>query len=107
MSLAAGLRALDPKSEAAIVLLGDQPGVLPTEIKEVRERFLETRAPIVRLRYRNGPGPALLSREIWLEALELSGDIGARALFDRHPVVEIAVQRHAPLDIDMRGDLPY
>jgi molybdenum cofactor cytidylyltransferase len=102
-SLAEGLRALDPSSEAAVVLLGDQPGILPGEVRELVAHFAETRSPVVRLRYRDGPGPALLSREIWPEALSLSGDTGARELFDRHMVEEIDVERDAPVDVDTRA----
>ncbi|MDP9242441.1 MAG: nucleotidyltransferase family protein [Actinomycetota bacterium] len=103
-SLAEGLPALDPSSEAAVVLLGDQPGILPGEVRELAARFAETRSPVVRLRYRDAPGPALLSREIWPEALALSGDTGARELFDRHPVEEVVIERNAPLDIDTPSD---
>ena len=41
--------------------------------------------PIVRLRFRIGPGPALLARAIWPEAERLEGDAGARILMERHP----------------------
>jgi molybdenum cofactor cytidylyltransferase len=104
-SLVAGLLALDPSSEAAVVLLGDQPGVAPDEIRELVMRFVKNRAPVVRLRFRDGPGPALLSREIWPEALTLTGDTGARELFDRATVEEVAVARDAPVDVDTPGDL--
>jgi molybdenum cofactor cytidylyltransferase len=103
-SLGEGLRALDPSSEAAVVLLGDQPGIQPAEIRGLIDRFTETRSPIVRLRYQDGPGPALIAREIWPEAMSLSGDTGARELFDRHMVEEIDVARDAPVDIDTRAD---
>jgi molybdenum cofactor cytidylyltransferase len=105
-SLAAGLRALDPTSEAAVVLLADQPGVLADEIRALVGHFAETRAPIVRLHYRDAPGPALLSREIWPAALKLTGDTGARALIDSQPVEEVAIARDAPIDIDHPRDLP-
>jgi molybdenum cofactor cytidylyltransferase len=104
-SLAAGILALDASTEAAVVLLGDQPGVKPEEIRLLVARFAETHAPVVRLRYRNAPGPALLSKEIWPEALELSGDIGARAFFDSHQVDELEIERDAPRDIDSPADV--
>ena len=104
-SLAAGLEALDAMSEGTVVLLGDQPGVTPEEIRALVARFRETRAPIVRLRYRDAPGPALLSKEIWPETLELAGDTGARALFESHEVAEVEIDRDAPRDIDMRADV--
>ncbi|HEY2803031.1 MAG TPA: nucleotidyltransferase family protein [Actinomycetota bacterium] len=104
-SLAAGLFALDPSSEAAVVLLGDQPEVRPEEIRALIERFAETRASTVRLRYRNAPGPALLGREIWPDALKLRGDTGARALFDSHEVDEVEIDRDVPRDIDRPADM--
>jgi molybdenum cofactor cytidylyltransferase len=103
-SLAAGLRGLDRSSEAAVVLLADQPGILPSEVRRIVERFRETGAPVVRLRYRDGPGPALLARKTWPEALSLSGDTGARELFAHLAVEEIAVERDAPIDVDTPDD---
>jgi molybdenum cofactor cytidylyltransferase len=104
-SLAAGLRALNPSSEAAVVLVGDQPGVTSEEIRLLAQRFAEAHAPVVRLRYRNAPGPALLPKAIWPEALELSGDTGARALFDSHQVDVVEIDREAPRDIDRPADV--
>jgi molybdenum cofactor cytidylyltransferase len=104
-SLASGLRALHPESEAAVVLLADQPGVTSEEIRLLTERFAETDALVVRLRYLNAPGPALLAKEIWPEAFELTGDTGARALFDSHQVDELEIDRVAPRDIDRSADV--
>jgi molybdenum cofactor cytidylyltransferase len=103
-SLAAGLQALDPASEAAVVLLGDQPGVLPEEIRALVKRFAETDAPAVRLHYRDAPGPALLSMEIWPEAVDLDGDTGARMLFDGQHPEEVSIDRDAPRDIDLPSE---
>lgn len=107
-SLAAALHAVDDASEAAVVLLADQPGVLAEDVRALIEGFRRTRAAIVRLRYADGPGPALLSREIHAEAGHLHGDVGARVLMASHPewVVEIDVDRPAPRDVDTPEDLP-
>jgi molybdenum cofactor cytidylyltransferase len=105
-SLSSGINALHPKSEAAVILLGDQPGVLPEEVRLLVERFGENRAPIVRLRYRDAPGPALLSKETWPEALQLRGDTGARALFGSHQIENLEIGRDAPTDIDTPSDAP-
>ena len=104
-SLASGLRALHPESDAAVVLLSDQLGVQPEEIQALIGRFGETQASILRLRYRNAPGPALLSKAIWPEALGLMGDIGARALFERQPVENVTVSRQVPADVDRVEDI--
>ena len=62
---------------------------------------------IVRIRFRDGPGPALLARSVWDEASKLEGDTGARALFDAHPerVLWVAVDEDAPVDVDREADL--
>jgi molybdenum cofactor cytidylyltransferase len=106
-SLAVGLGAAAPESEGAVVLLADQPEITAEHIRALVTAFVRNRARIVRLRFRDGPGPSLLSREVWKEALGLIGDTGARALIDPHPdwVEEVRVDADAPADIDTRADL--
>lgn len=106
-SLAAALHELADGSEASVILLADQPGVTADDVRSLIEGFLSTRAAIVRLHYEDGPGPALLSREIYAEAGHLHGDVGARVLIASHPewVHEVRVNRPAPRDVDTREDL--
>lgn len=105
-SLAAGLRAADRKSEGAVVLLADQPGISAGHIHLLLDAFRARRPRIARLRFRDGPGPALLSRDVWPEAEHLKGDTGARALVAAHPewTEEIPVDEDAPLDVDTPDD---
>ena len=84
-SLAAALHAIADDSEAAVVLMADQPGVSTEAIDALIGGFRRTRQPIVRLIYDGGPGPALLSREIYAEAGHLHGDTGARVMMASHP----------------------
>jgi len=107
-SLAAALHAVHDDSQAVVVLMGDQPGITADVVRALIERFDETRAQIVRIAYLDGPGPALLSREIYAEAGHLYGDAGARTLMASHPdwVVEVAVDAPVPPDIDTTKDLP-
>lgn len=106
-SLAAALHAVADASEAAIVLLADQPDVTAADVRVLIDGFHTTRSQIVRLGYADGPGPALLSREIYGRAAHLQGDAGARVLMASNPewVHEIAIDRSAPRDIDTPGDL--
>jgi molybdenum cofactor cytidylyltransferase len=106
-SLAAALHDIDPSSEAAVVLLADQPGVTPEDVAALIAGFHRGRSQIVRLSYLDGPGPALLSREIYAEAGHLRGDAGARVLMASHPewVTEVAIDRPAPPDVDTPEDL--
>jgi molybdenum cofactor cytidylyltransferase len=108
-SLAAALHATADDSEAAVILLADQPGVTADDVAALIGGFRATRAQIVRVRYADGPGPALLSREIYGEAGHLHGDTGARVLIASHPgwVHEVPIDRPAPVDIDTREDLQH
>ena len=103
-SLAAGLGALGASSEAAIVLLADQPGIQARHVQALLSTFEDAggEPDIVRLRFRDAPGPALLARSVWVEATSLSGDAGARTLFDEDPgrVAWVPVDEDAPPDVD-------
>jgi molybdenum cofactor cytidylyltransferase len=90
-----------------VILLADQPGVTPDDVAALIEGFRASRARIVRLRYIDGPGPALLSREIFAEAGHLHGDVCARVLIASHPewVHEVTVARPRPVDVDTPDDL--
>jgi molybdenum cofactor cytidylyltransferase len=106
-SLAAALHDVGDDAEAAVIVMADQPGVTAEEIASLVDRFRRDRARIVRLRYTDGPGPSLLSREIFAEASHLHGDAGARVLIASHPewVDEVAIDRPAPKDVDRPEDL--
>lgn len=106
-SLGAGLHAVAEDSEAAIVLLADQPGITDAELRALIDAFRRSRARIVRIAYVDGPGPALLSREVFAEAGHLRGDAGARTLIASHPgwVEEVHVPFAAPRDVDRPDDL--
>jgi CTP:molybdopterin cytidylyltransferase MocA len=106
-SLVAGLGACAMDSEAAVVLLADQPGIASRHVHSLVEGFRSTGAPILRIRFRDGPGPALLARSVWPEAERLTGDVGARALFDAEPerVRWVPIDEDAPPDVDVPEDL--
>ena len=106
-SLAAAFHAIADDSEASVVLMADQPGITGGDVDALIQRFRATRQQIVRIRFDDGPGPALLSREIYAEAGHLHGDVGARVLIASHPdwVEEVRVERPAPRDVDLPSDL--
>jgi molybdenum cofactor cytidylyltransferase len=106
-SLAAAIHALDDESEGAVVLMADQPGVTSEVVAALIERFRSSRMQIVRAAYRDGPGPSLLSREIYGEAGHLHGDVGARVLAASHPewVDDVPVNADVPQDVDLPEDL--
>jgi len=107
-SLAAGLEAAGPGSEAAVVMLGDQPGIRPEAVAAVVAAFESEGAAVVQASYGGRPAhPTLLGREVWARLLqELEGDQGARHLLERHPEWRslVEVGGDAPLDIDTELD---
>lgn len=107
-SMAAAFHDIAEDSEAAVVLMADQPGVTADVINTLVATFRATRKQIVRAAYRDGPGPSLLSREIYAEAGHLHGDVGARVLMASHPewVEDVAIDEDVPPDVDFRADLP-
>jgi CTP:molybdopterin cytidylyltransferase MocA/carbon monoxide dehydrogenase subunit G len=106
-SLVAGLDALGDDVDAAVILLADQPGITPGMIRNLVETAASRGEPIVRLRFVDGPGPALLGRSVWDDVRRLEGDTGARELVQRRPnlVFEAFVDIAAPRDVDTPADL--
>ena len=110
-SLRCGLRACDPRAEAAAVLLGDQPEIDAALIDRVLTAFAKARAPLTRPMFRAAsayvPGhPVVLARSVWPELDMLHGDEGARVLFTRAPerVHEVLIPVSPPADIDTLED---
>jgi molybdenum cofactor cytidylyltransferase len=106
-SLGTAFHAIGEPSQAAVILMADQPGIGVDVVRALITRFLQTRKQIVRASFRDGPGPALLSREIYAEAGHLHGDVGARILMASHPewVEDVAIEADSPRDIDTPEDL--
>jgi molybdenum cofactor cytidylyltransferase len=92
-SLQAGLRALDPRNHAALILLGDMPRVTANLIGDLVARGNETRATAVVSvwRGRRSP-PVVLHKTLWPTAFSLRGDVGMReVLGPRADVLEVTV----------------
>jgi molybdenum cofactor cytidylyltransferase len=106
-SLRTGLGALGPEVDAAVVLLGDQPGVTPATIDAVVTAWRAGRGPMVRAAYSGRPGhPTLCGRGVWPRIHEVEGDVGLRDLIAEHPdwVDSVEVGGVPPRDIDTEED---
>lgn len=107
-SLRAGLAAVNPESDAALIVLADQPLVRPETMKEIVERYCGSNAEIVVPHYRGSRGnPVLLDRSVFAEAMALEGDVGCRAIFAQHADGILRVDVNDPgilADIDSRED---
>lgn len=104
-SLACGLDAAESLgSHAAVILLGDEPGVSIEAVRLVAGADHE--APIVRAVHDDHvPGhPVRLDASIWPRLRGLDGDVGAKAL-DDIPVAHVPVPGARPRDVDRPQDL--
>jgi molybdenum cofactor cytidylyltransferase len=106
-SIRAGLEALHPRSEAVVLILGDQPGLESETIAAVVEGWQHMPTPVVRVSYRGRSGhPMLFTRALFGHLKALHGDKGVWKLCDAHPewVREIEVDRPYPGDVNTWED---
>jgi molybdenum cofactor cytidylyltransferase len=105
-SIAAGLGAIDPRSELLVLTLGDQPGVTP-DVVQALIAGTERDTILAACRYDDGRGhPLAFGRALFGELRELHGDKAVWKLMDRRPndVVEVRVPGPIPRDVDTRAD---
>jgi CTP:molybdopterin cytidylyltransferase MocA len=108
-SLHAGLRAMRPDMEAALVMLGDQPMVgSRTVVALLRAWRREGSRPAVAVSSGDAgrwTPPVVLSRELWDELFTLEGDAGARQVLDKRPeLVDVVPAPDRLDDIDTPED---
>ncbi|GAB4209642.1 MAG: nucleotidyltransferase family protein [Roseiflexaceae bacterium] len=85
-SLRAGLDALAPDTQAALVLLVDQPYVTPAIVTALIEAWQRSGAAVVAPVYSGQRGnPVLFARALFPELRAISGDRGARDLLATSP----------------------
>ena len=107
-SLGAGLAALPPGVDAALIILADQPFIRPKTLGLIMDQYKRSSAQIVIPTYKGFRGnPVLLDRSVFSEVMALTGDIGCRAIFGNHlegivkqPVEDIGIL----LDLDDKED---
>jgi molybdenum cofactor cytidylyltransferase len=101
-SVVAGIRALAPETDAALIALGDQPTLPADVIPALVRARAETGRPIVAPVYQGERGnPVLFAAAIFPELCALSGDRGARGVIERD-AARVAL---VPFDVSMPPDL--
>ncbi|MGH6803815.1 MAG: nucleotidyltransferase family protein, partial [Methyloceanibacter sp.] len=106
-SYRAGIGALDPRSEAIMILLGDQPGVDPETIDRVADEWRQGDGQIALASYQGRKGhPMLFARPLFDRLVGLHGDKAAWKIVDANPnlVCEVPFDRPFPEDIDTPED---
>jgi len=105
-SVAAGIKATPTRTGSVIFLLADQPLVSESMIRKLVELHTQTFSPIVAPSI-NGrrSNPVLFDRDTFSDLLDLSGDIGGRALFSKYQVSCLPwVDATSVMDIDTPED---
>lgn len=113
-SIAAGIAALHPETDAVVLLLGDQPGVRSVDARALlgllvtHEEHGGQGAPgIAVCRYDDGVGhPLAFNRRMLPDLAALHGDKAVWKLLEQRSAdaVELRVPGPVPLDVDTDGD---
>ena len=108
-SLRVGLLAMPAEMAGAMILLGDQPLVGSRTVAVLLRAWRREGArPAVAASYREEDGwrpPVVFERSLWPELMALTGDAGARQLFEKQPhLVETVLAGGRPDDVDTPED---
>jgi len=104
-SIAAALRALHPRSDVLVLMLGDQPGVSPATVATLLAGRADAR--LAACGYEDGRGhPLAFARSMFGELAALHGDKGVWKLLHRYgaEVVDVPVPGSVPRDVDTWED---
>jgi len=107
-SIIAGINLIDPKSQAVMLALADQPLVESGTINQLTDAFKSHDKGIAVPTHRGRRGnPVIFAIKYKEELLKLKGDIGGREIIKSHPddVLEVPVDSESVIsDIDTRDD---
>ena len=108
-SLRAGLAALGPEVDRAVVILGDQPDIGAPMLDDLLALQASSRLPAAALDFQGiTHPPVVLDRSLWPDVMSLEGDVGCRAVIRGRPE-DVARLAHAtghrhPIDVDTPED---
>jgi CTP:molybdopterin cytidylyltransferase MocA/SAM-dependent methyltransferase len=107
-SLSVGLASISPTAAAALIVLGDQPGLRADTVRALLAQADDPKRPVVVPRYDGDAArnPVLLGRTAFELAQETSGDRGLGPVLASHPelIREVPVTGSNP-DVDTPADL--
>jgi CTP:molybdopterin cytidylyltransferase MocA len=107
-SLQCALRHLEPAAgvPAVVVGLADQPLIRGEAYRRVAASYDDGARLAFATYAARRANPVLIAREYWAEAMELTGDEGARALFRHHLALAVPCDdAGAAVDVDTPQDL--
>ena len=104
-SIAVAMGALDPAVTVLVLMLGDQPGVVPATVRVLLAARGD--APIAVCRYADGRGhPFAFAHEVFDDPRGLHGDKAVWRMLDERPgdVEEVPMAGRVPPDVDTWAD---
>jgi molybdenum cofactor cytidylyltransferase len=104
-SIAVAMNALDPATTVLVLMLGDQPGVVPGAVRVLLAARGD--APIAVCRYEDGRGhPFAFGHEAFDDLRDLHGDKAVWRMLDERAeeVEDVPVAGRVPLDVDTWAD---
>ena len=105
-SLRCGLRALPDTIGSAVFLLADQPQIPIELVKALQDQHAQSLSPIVAplIDERRG-NPVLFDRVTFADLQSITGDVGGRAVFAKHPITYVPWHdANLLLDVDTPED---
>ena len=106
-SVVAALASVDDRADGLVLLLGDQPEVMPASVSALRGAVEPGGVPLAICRYDDGRGhPFWFSRSMFAHLQNLHGDKAIWKLLEsgQWPVHEVAIGGSMPLDVDTWDD---
>ncbi len=84
-SIRAGIKKLPNTTDAALILLCDQPKVNTSLLNTIIDTYISTKKQIIACKYGDTIGvPALFDKSLFPELLKLEGDYGAKKVIANH-----------------------
>lgn len=105
-SVRAGIQHLSPETQAAVMMLVDQPHIPPPLIEALVEAHASMVSPIVAtmVEHRRG-NPVLFDRITFDDLVALEGDVGGRKIFSRYKIHYVPwLDARIGLDVDTIED---
>jgi len=103
-SIAAALRSVDSRADGLVLLLGDQPGIKPSDVARLTA---DVKGSMAVCRYDDGLGhPMWFRRDMFTELSQLHGDMAVWRLLHsgRYEIREVPVEGAVPVDVDTWQD---
>jgi molybdenum cofactor cytidylyltransferase len=107
-SLGAGLKALTPNTDGAVILLGDMPQIQSGDLNALIAALKDRESICVLVRSGRRGNPVLWGARYFPEMMQISGDVGAKPLMAKYleHVVEVPINSDSIFaDIDTPSDL--